>query len=268
MTVLFEAAYALPGGDEPLINARIAHANNWLSDGDVTASTTATGYFSAAPITTLTYERWKPTAATGTWEYEHTGASECDYACIAAHTLGTNGSTINAQYWDGAAWQDLCAATAIADDSPIMIIFEPITATRWRINISAGTTAPEIGCIKFGAALQMPQAIYGGHRPVTLARQTILRSNYSETGEFLGRTRQRTYLETSYNWTHLTAAWIRTNWPDFQKAIELDAFWIAWRPGDYDEVGFAHVDEVPIPSNMGLKDYMQVDMSVRARGYD
>jgi len=268
MTVIFETSYSLPSGDEPLTHARIAHANNWLAGGTVTASSTETGYFPAAPTTTLTYQRWKPTSATGTWEYEHTASAECDYACLAAHTLGTSGSTIKAQYWDGAAWADLCAATAITDDSPIMIIFEPVTATRWRINITAGTSAPEIGCIKFGSALQMQQAIYGGHRPVTLARQTILRSNYSETGEFLGRTRQRTYLETSYNWTHLKADWIRTNWPSFQKAIEQDAFWIAWRPGDYGEVGFGHVETIPVPSNMGVKNYMQVEMTIRARGYD
>ena len=268
MTVIFETSYSLPSGDEPLTHARIAHANNWLAGGTVTASSTETGYFPAAPTTTLTYQRWKPTSATGTWEYEHTASAECDYACLAAHTLGTSGSTIKAQYWDGAAWADLCAATAITDDSPIMIIFEPVTATRWRINITAGTSAPEIGCIKFGSALQMQQAIYGGHSPIHFARENVLRSNRSDNGEYLGRVEQRSYFQNTYSWTHLKADWIRTYWSDLQKAIEQDAFWIAWRPGDYGEVGFGHVEAMPVPANMGVKNYMQVDMTVRARGYD
>ena len=61
---------------------------------------------------------------------------------------------------------------------------------------------------------------------------------------------------------------MRANWPSFQKASEAEPFWIAWRPATFGDVGFAQLDEVPIPSNMGIRDLMQVSMSVRARGYD
>lgn len=269
MTVIFQSGYTVPSGDEPLTNARVAHSLNWLSGGTATASSTATGYFANAPLNTLTYEAWKPNASTGTWEYDHgSSASNQDYACIAAHTLGTSGSTIKIQYWTGAAWSDLCAATAITDDSPIFVIFGKTTAQKWRVNITASTSAPTIGVIKFGKALQLSQAIYGGHSPINLARQTILRANYSETGEFLGRTKQRVMLSNTFSWTHLKAAWMRTNWPTMQKAIEAEPFWIAWRPGDYGEVGFAQVDNVPVPQNMGIKDFMSVEMTIRARAWD
>tara|TARA_R110000744_G_scaffold324445_1_gene430238 strand:- start:52 stop:597 length:546 start_codon:yes stop_codon:yes gene_type:complete len=181
--------------------------------------------------------------------------------------MGTNGNTLQVQYWGGSAWVDLIAATAIANDSPIMVIFEPQTRQLWRISITNGT-APTVGVIKFGKALQMQRAIYAGHAPIDMARQTILRSNFSETGEFLGRSKQRNYLSTSFDWQHLRTAWIETNWPAMQKAVESEPFWIAWRPIASAAVGYCQTDEVPIPSKMGIKDFMSVQLTVRGRGYD
>jgi len=265
MGVVFEAGYTLPGGDEPLTHARIAHSGNWLSGGTVTASSTATDFFADGPTNSLTYEKWKGTAA-ATWEYDHGGASECDYCVIGAHTMGTDGATFTVQYWDGATWQNVSPATSPADNMPIMVIFAPETRQRWRLNITAGT--PEIGVIKFGKALQMQRALYGGHAPLDLSRQTILRSTYSESGEFLGRTKQRTYFETSFQWDNLTAAWVRTNWRPLQVAIACDPFFIAWRPGDFSEVGLVQTEQTPIPSNQGQRDLMSVSLSVRGYGYD
>jgi hypothetical protein len=267
MTVIFQTGYSLPGGDQPLTHARIAHANNWLSGGTATASSTASGFFANAPLNTLTYERWKPTSSSATWEYDHGSSAAVNYCAIAAHTMGTSGNILQIQYWSGSTWVGVISGTAVPDNSPIFAIFGLQTRQRWRIVISGGT-APDIGVIKFGRAMQMEQPIYGGHAPVTLSRQTILRSNYSETGEYLGRAKQRNYLSTSYSWTHLHADWVRTNWLPFQKAIEAEPFWIAWRPATFGDVGFAQVDEVPVPSNMGVKDFMSVDMTIRARGYD
>ena len=267
MTVILESGYSLPSGDYPLTHARIGHTLNWLDGGTANPSSTATGFFADAPLNTLTYERWKPSAATAQWEYNHGSAAECDYAAIAAHTMGTNGNSVQAQYYDGAAWQDLSPVTSVPSDEPIMFIFEPETRQRWRISITGGT-APEIGVIKFGRAMQMERPLYGGHAPVPMARDTILRSNYSETGEFLGRTKQRTYLQTQYAWEHLTSTWVRANWPNFQLATEAQPFFIAWRPTTFGDVAYAQLDQVPVPSNMGLKNYMSVSMNIRARAYD
>ena len=267
MTVIFQTGYSLPGADQPLTHARIAHQGNWLSGGSASASSTATGYFEDAPLNTLTYERWKPTSSTATWEYDHGSSAAVNYCAIAAHNMGTSGNTLTVQYWSGSTWVAVTPAAAVADDSPIFAIFASQTRQRWRISISGGS-APEVGVIKFGTALQMQQPIYGGHSPSPMARQTILRSNYSETGEYLGRSKQRSYLSTSYSWTHLTADWIRSNWPGFQLAIEAEPFWIAWRPITFGDVAFAQTDQVPVPVNMGVKNFMSVDLTIRGRGYE
>lgn len=265
--MIFQGSYSLPGGDEPLTHARIAHSGNWLAGGTATASTTDADFFANGPLNSLTYEKWKPTALPATWEYDHGSAAAVDYCVIGAHTMGTNGNTLEIQYWNGSAWVDVIPATAIADDSPIFAIFGEQTRQRWRIQISNGTV-PTIGVVKFGTAMQMERPLYGGHAPLNMARQTTLRSNMSESGEFLGRTMQRVQLSTSYAWQHLSSAWVRANWYPFQRAIETEPFFIAWRPETYSEVGLCQVDGTPVPENMGIRDLMSVEMEVRGYGYE
>lgn len=267
MTVILESGYSLPGSDEPLTHARIGHAGNWLTGGTISASTTATDFFSDGPDNTLTYEKWKPTTTSGTWEYDHGSAAACDYCAVGAHDLGTSGATVKVQYHNGSSWVDLSAATAITTDEPLFFIFGTQTRQRWRLNITTASAAPTIGVIKFGAAMQFERPLYGGHAPIPLARKTVLRANYSETGEFLGRTKQRHMLATNYAWQNLTSAWIRANWPAFQQAIEEEPFFIAWRPETFGDVALCQVDAVPIPQAMGMRDLYQVEMEVRARGW-
>lgn len=254
----------LPGDAYPLTHARIIHARNWLAGGTVTASTTATDYFATAPTNSLTYERWKPTAVPATWEYNHGSAAAVDCCAVAAHTL--TGRVVAVEYWNGSAWVEVARGT-ITDNGPILFIFALISAQRWRINVLSGS-APEVGVIRFARALQMPRPLYGGHTPVEYGRRVVLRSNYTETGEFVGRTRQSVMLQTSCAWQHLPEAWVLANWPAMQRAIESEAFFIAWRPAESQMVAFGQTDDVPQPQTMGLRDYYEVDLSFRAHSYD
>lgn len=267
MPVIFQTSYSLPAADYPLTHARIAHAGNWLAGGTVTASDTDADYFEDGPTNSLTYEKWKPDTLPATWEYDHGSAAEVDYCCIGAHTLGTNGNTLQVQYWNGTGWSGIIPATAITTDQPIMAIFAPQTRQRWRIQVSGGT-APTIGVIRFGKAMQMPQAIYGGHTPIDMARQTTMRANMSASGEFLGRTVQRTSLGSSYDWQHLRADWVRSTWRPFQIALEQDPIFLAWRPATFSEVVYGWTGENPTPTNMGVRDLMSVSLSLTGRGYD
>lgn len=253
-------------GTQPLTHARIAHSGNWLAGGTITASSTATDYFSAAPDTSLTYEKWKPSSVPATWEFDNGSAVACDYCCIGAHTMGTDGASFKVQYYDGSSWVDLCDTTAPDDDMEIMVLFNFVTAQKWRLYITGAS--PSIAIIKFGVALQMERPLYGGHSPLDLSRQTTMRSSKSSTGEFLGRTKLRTMLSTEFAWSNLTAAWVRENWRPFQKAIEEEPFFIAWRPDTFSEVGLCYSDNMPIPQNSGTRDLMNVSLQVNARGYD
>ena len=267
MSVIFEGSYTLPGTDQPLTHARIAHAGNWISGGTITASTTATDYFEAGPDNSLTYEKWQPTAVAATWENDLGSALELDYCCIAGHNMGTVGTTLSVEYdsTGGGSWVSVLSQ-AITSDMPIFAIFEPRTFQKWRLNLTVAI--PTISVIRFGSAMQMERPFYGGHAPLHMARQTLLRSNMSESGEFLGRTKQRTFGATSMAWSNLTAAWVRANWRPFQLATETEPFFIAWRPTTFSEVGYCQLDAVPVPENMGVRDLMSVEMGVRSLGYD
>lgn len=266
MSIFIPGGYALPGGAYPLTHARIIHARNWLAGGVVTASTTATDYFADAPTNSLTYERWKPTGATATWEYNHGTPATVDSCGIAAHTLATAGSTVVVQYWNGSAWVNV-ASGLIPDDGPVMFLFAPVSAQVWRISIT-GSAAPEIGVIRFARALQMERPFFGGHTPVNYGRQVVLRSNYTETGEYVGRSRNSVMLTTSCAWQHLSQTWVDANWPSLQRAIETEAFFIAWRPAESQMVAFAQSDETPAPQTMGIRDLYAVELKFRALAYD
>jgi hypothetical protein len=266
MGVIFEAGYSLPGADQPLTNARIAHSGTWYA-GTPAASSTATGYFAASPNNSLTYELWKPSSVTATWELDLGSAVDVDYCCIAAHTMGTNGNSVQVQYYTGSAWADLTPVTAVSDDMPIMCIFSTENAQRFRISVTGGT-APTIGVIRFGEAMQMDAPIFGGHSPLDYGRITESRAAYSMSGAFLGRSKQRQWLATSFEWTHLNKTWVEANWSAFQKAGYTEPFFIAWRPDDFSEVGYCQTENVPAPQFMGVRAYMTVGLQVTALGYD
>lgn len=268
MAVIFQTGYTLPALDEPLTHARIAHSGNWHSGATVTASTTDTAYFSDAPDNLFTYEKWKPATTTGTWEAAFGSAKTCDYAVIGAHTLGTSASTIKIQSWNGATWDDETPATAIATDEPIFCIFAPRSATKWRLNITAGTGIPQVAVIKFGNALQMERPLYGEYTPIRTARRTDLRSNDSETGEFLGRTIQRVSLEFQIGWSKITRTWFDTNWRPAISAFESSAFFLAPMPSVYGEVALcrtAGAIEIPRQNANG---FLSVSLSIVARAYE
>ncbi len=267
MGVIFETGYSLPGSDEPTTHARIAHSANWQSGGTIAASTTATGFFADAPDNSLTYEKWQPSALPATWENDFGSANITDYCCIAGHTLGTNGNTLQVQYHNGSTWVDIINE-AIADDEPIFCIFEPLTRQRFRINISNGT-APSVAVVRFGSALQMQRAIYGGVTPIKMNRNTTVRSTKSELGQWLGRTKIRNNLSGSFAWSHLTASWVRTNIEPFIQAVEQEPFFIAWRPATFTDVSYCWTNQNPKgPSHSGPVDLMSFDINVEALGYE
>lgn len=275
MSNIFAVGSTAPVLSYPATHARLLHSGGWHDDGEWTATSTATGYSVDAIASMLTYEVWRPVSSPATITYD-IPAADTDIDCIgiAAHTLGSTGCTVTVvvSNIDDSESAVVLLDHAPADDSPIMIYFGvPASTTaprRIAITVSGwGADTPRIGVIRIGTALVMPQPIYAGVTPIGYARETVLRSNHSDTGEYLGRTVERRYLSTSYDWAHLTDAWVRDNWDAVQHAVESDLFFLAWRPGSNDDVGLCQVDEVPAPSYMGIQTYMTVGLTVRARGW-
>jgi hypothetical protein len=261
MTVILQSGYSVPGGSYSLDNARILHSGNWATGQTVTANTPVAGYTANSVMNSLTYERYKPSVIPAEVRYTWGAAKSIATVCVAAHTL--SGYDVAVQYWTGAAWANVVAATTIPDNSPIMWIFLAQSATQFRIYISAGPGLPEVGVMQMGNLMQLPISIFGNHLPIEYGRQTMLRSNKSDTGEFLGRTKQRVMLAASASWQYLPRTWVDTYWEGFQQAVESEPFFIAWRPSDSQSVGYCQVDEVPSAQFMGVVDYMTATVNLR-----
>ena len=267
MAVIFSPLYPAPFEplDYPFTHARILHTGVWLTGGTITASSTNADFFASGPTNILTYERWKPSSVPATWEYDAGTDVTADCFCIGAHTAGTTGATVTFEIWTGAAWVEI-GETTPADNMPIMLLLgEPVTFSKWRVSIDV---ICEIGVAKAGLAMQMTRPIYGGVEPTHLNRMTEFRQNTSETGEFLGSTKQRVGLMTSHSWQHVTADWVRDTWRPFQVATEGVPFFIAWRPETFTEVVLMNPTQFTTPSNMGIRNLMTVGFSGRGHGYD
>jgi len=254
--------------EQPLNNARIGW-NTITRTGTPSASSSANNSLVLAPANGLTYQFWQPVSLPAWWQIDNGSPIEIDYVGIAAHEFGSNGNLIEIQYSDDEDTWTTVADANPNDNRPLMFLFEAVTARYWRVLIDSGT-APRVGVIYVGKVLQMQRAIYGGHSPITLSRDTEIRPNTSEGGQWLGRSIIRDGVSTSFNWSNLKAAWYRSNFDPFVKSARRFPFFIAWRPLKYpNEIGYVWTSGDITPQNSGTKDYMDVSLPVSGlAGYE
>lgn len=245
----------------PLTHAMIGYKTICTAD-NVTASSQAAGCPASDAVNIFTNEYWRPDVMPATWTIDAGTGVDTDYIGIAAHTLGTSGASLDIEYsTDGLTWTGMYSF-APADNAPIMVIYATTTARYWRMTV-AGPVSPRIGVIYIGEMLQMQRPIYGGHAPITLNRDTTIFNQMSESGQFMARSITRQGASTSYAWKNLTALWYRQYFDPFVKAARTVPFFIAWRPATFPtEIGFVWTSKDIRPSNMGIRDLMEVSLDV------
>jgi hypothetical protein len=246
----------------PLSHSRIGH-QSYTRTGTVTASSEAVDFPADAPLNELTYEFWRPTALPATWDLDIGSEVDVNYFGIAAHTLGTSGNTVTIQSSvDNTTWDTIDSITP-TDNSPIMFLFASVTAQYYRIEISGGAI-PSVGVIYIGTVLEMLRPCYGGITPISLSRDSVIRPNRSEGGQWLGRSVIRSGSSMKVQYTNLENNWVRTTFKDFIEDAVIYPFFFAWRPDNYaEDVGYVWVADDIKPNNMGRNSLMQVgfDMS-------
>lgn len=230
----------------------------------VIASSTATGYRANAMLNNYTYERWSPTAYPATLVFEASEIAEMNYIGIGAHTL--SGFAVKVEIsLNGADYTEV-AEFISSTNNAIMVLFEKTEMKYVRITITGSGTA-EIGVVYFGEVLVMQRSLYGGHTPILLGRETEITPHISDEGEFLGTTVVRRALKSNYNFSNLTASWIRETFDAFIQHARTEPFFIAWKPDTYlNEVVYGWCGADIKPSNMGKRDFMSVSFEVR--GYN
>ena len=224
MTVYIDPLYQIPDDEGDFKHARILHSG--LSyDGAVVAGSTASGFYADAPKVGTTYERWKPATllmGNSVWTMTLAG-QDVDCVCIAAHTAGSSGSTLQMRI-DG----DLVATVTPSDDSPIMAIFRETEADEFSLTVN--NSVCEVGVIRVGKMISLPQMIYGGVSPLDLSPTVETRTNQSEQGQFLGRYTTVRNLSGNFEWTDVPTDWTRDYWQLFEQSARNEPFFVAWRP--------------------------------------
>ncbi len=268
MSIEIQAAYA-SSPPEPLTHARLCHASiSRIVGATILASSEDAAFPALAAANPLTYDRWLPTALPATWRIDAGAPVSVDYIGIASHSLFDGGITVHAESsTDDAIWNTEDSHTP-TDNSPIVFLFAEKSRRYWRIRMT-GTTPQPIGAIYIGKALNMLRPVYGGHAPFVLSRTNKTTTTQSVGGQFLGRTVIRSGFATSYTWQHLTSDWYRANFDPFVVDAIRFPFFIGWNPGQFPEdVGYVWVNGDISPSNMGIKNLMQVGIPVTGLGIE
>jgi hypothetical protein len=249
------------GSNKPLNHARILYA-------PITGTITADGTDGDLAANDYTFQRWACGTLPANWKVVTAANADVDCVFIAAHNLGSTGSTVLVQTAATVGGAFTTRATIVpTDDSTIAVMFNdagvPYVVREVRIQVTGASGAVQVGIIRAGVALQMEQPVFGGVRPIGLSRLVETRHSQSETGQWLGRTIQRQASATEMNWTHLTSAWYRSTFQPFALSLPQTPFGLIQNPSRMPEsLAWCWTEQTPAPENMGILDYMAVSLSI------
>jgi len=207
---------------------------NRMQLGTITASSETADGAAENAIDDLTWDFWTPNALAATFAVVISSPAELDCAAIVAHTLGTNGNTVQVQYWDGAAWETVSTIVP-DDDSPILAIWEPVESDEWRFRISGGTE-PNIGVLMLGERLIFPTGILEGYVALHHAKRYDLMNSTSIGGQFLGNRVNRVGAETTVTFGMIERSWVDGAMRNFETHYnEGKPFYYAGSPSDMEK---------------------------------
>jgi len=243
--------------ETPPNHARIGY-DNALRSASWSASSSEADFPPEALGNAMTVRRWRATGDTNESVTANFSSQTVNYVGIAAHNL--RGADVSIEV-NGQA----TASFSPTGTQAIMVLFEARTATSIKLTVNGVT--PEIGVLYAGNLLVMERPFFSGHTPVRLARTTVTRPRQSESGEYLSMTRRRRGFETSASWQHLSDEFYRESFDPFVEHATTRPFFFAWNPDEHpDDVVYAWTSDEIRPSYMGIRDLIEVSMSMTAYG--
>lgn len=276
MAIVLSGALALgtAAAEISLKSPRIGYENRLRDTGVVvTTSTADTDAEGESVLNGLTWDFWQPTAVPGVIAFTFPEAITADYCGIAGHTLTETGNDVELQYWDGlspGSWVSLGSVIPGSEtgNKTIMFLFDSVSSAIWRLIVDGGTTTtmPVLGAVSIGTSLVLERKIYGGHTPITLAKNTVIRPQISEGGQFLGRSIIREGASTTIALNNLSAPWVRSDFFPFMESARTYPFFFSWRAtaAYADEVAYCWTKQDIRVTNNGQANLMDTSFSVDA----
>lgn len=200
-----------------------------------------------------TIEQWRAASTAAVVIDVATAGAEVDAVAFARHNFGTTHAEITVEVeiadGEGTTWDEVIAPRLLADNSPVLFRFAPVTTTRVRISISGGSAAPSAAVLYVGKLMVMPGGITAGHVPLDQALQSQIANGRSEAGNFLGRLITGQSAQTSAAFEMIPIDWYYDEMEAFVARGTTGPFFFAWLPLTRpDDVGFSWLMSDPRPS--------------------
>ena len=150
--------------------------------------------------------------------------------------------------------------------SPQMLSFtgQSVPAGR-KVRVSfLGASSLKVRQVTVGAHLTMQRGQRSGVSPATMTGGLVVSNSIAVNGSIIGRDIRRLDRRGTIDLSHLTEAWVRSDWEPFAIHAQRYPFWYQWDPTNYaSEVAFAVADQIEAPRNSGTPGLMQVSMPIR-----
>lgn len=235
----------------------------FVTETNITASSTAAWYDVASLANSITTERFKPNAVPFNINVDCGEIVDVNYFGVASHTLGTYGCNVLAYYSNDGVTYTKIDDVLPSDNRAIMFCFDTISARYFRLRVTGGSGTPTLAILQIGKLLTMPLKIYGGHTPITLARKTKIIRNKTEGGQFAGASIINEGVSTNVSFRLLQADWYREFFDPFVLHARTKPFFFTWYNSKFErEAGFCWTNNDITPTNSGMRDFMNVDLTM------
>jgi hypothetical protein len=229
------------------------------------AITSLVGFDVSNLATPTTSERW---LASGggvlTVNSSEVGAVSAISNAIAIHGVVGEVSSIAVQGSTGAAYTIPVNST----DKTILILIDDTSVQ----NIDISFTGAFVGAsvVTVGQAVQLPLPKYSGVTPTRYAQQTVMQTDISEGGQYLGATVQHKGYSGSVSFDNIHQTWVRANMGYIVDNSPSLPIFLAIRPdknkkvtGMGDDVLYCVTTNNINPQNAGNWDYMSFTLEYR-----
>lgn len=252
--------------DFPFNHARIGYKNK-VSDAAITGSSEVAGFEADSIKNQLTYEFWRPAAMPANVIIDMGSAQKFNYIGLAAHTLGDEGVTLQAEYSsDNITYNNIDSSILFEENSAFMLLFDEIEYRYVRLTFT-GATVFSLGVVYVGQTLDMYRPFYSGHTPDAMGRKTTIKPTKSVAGQWVGRSIIRNGFANSYQWQNIPVDWYRVNVDPFAVSAQKYPFFMAWNISEEPEdCLYAWVSDDISPSLSGTRDLVEFGFSVEGLG--
>lgn len=254
----------LPAGVTGPNHPRIGY-DSIVTAASLSSDQAADGFPIANLGNSATFLLWKGEDATEQSIVVSPGSGQTiDYMGIARHNLGTAGVDYTLESSNNGTDYTEVVTDNPDDDRAIIHQFDSVSASFFRLTISAGSVAPQMAVLYLGQILSMERRLYVGHTPVPFGLRRTVSTGRSESGQFLGRVRRRETVEFAIDMPNLTPAWVRSDLEPFIDVSDTTPFFWAWRPEDYPaECAFCWTAGDPATTNQRPNGMMDFNVSVQ-----